>query len=167
MKGRIWTLGLIAVVVSLLTSKADAQGPGWVLNLEKSAFAETAEPMRARLGAAPEHTGLILASTGVAPRGLEKALVLTGDQLTFNSDVQFTARLDGRDYPISGLPAGDTIAIKIGGDADVVSTIKAGGSKVARFERSLSADEKTLIVTARYFGEDGQVARERLIFEKR
>ena len=93
--------------------------------------------------------------------------MLSGDELSLESEVRFKARLDGRDYPIHGLPVGDTIAIDAGDGDAVTSVIKAKGEKVATFRRSLSADERTMIVTARYYGEDGRVARERLVFEKR
>jgi hypothetical protein len=54
------------------------------------------------------------------------------------------------------------------GDGDsVTSVIKSGGEKVATFRRSVSADARTMIVTARYYGDDGRVARERMVFERR
>jgi hypothetical protein len=112
-------------------------------------------------------TGLVLASTGIAARGLERTLVLSGDELSLESEVRFKARLDGRDYPIHGLPMGDTIAIDTGDGDAVTSVIKAGGEKVATFRRSLSEDQRTMIVTARYFGENGRVAREKMVFERR
>jgi hypothetical protein len=31
----------------------------------------------------------------------------------------------------------------------------------------LSEDQRTMIVTARYFGENGRVAREKMVFERR
>ena len=110
---------------------------------------------------------VVLASTGVAPRGLERSLVLSGDELSLESEVRFKARLDGRDYPIHGLPVGDTIAIDMGDGDAVTSVIKAGGEKVATFRRSLSEDQRTMIVTARYYGDGGRVAREKLVFERR
>lgn len=168
MKGHHVLSMLAAAALSLFAPTSLAESPaGWVLNLQKSALAENREPLRAALGSSPAHTALMLAATGVAPRGHEGALVLEGDQLSFEAGVRFKARLDGQDYPISGLPAGDTIAITVDDGDAVVSTIKSGGSKVASFHRSLSPDERTMILTARYFGSDGRVARERLVFERR
>lgn len=160
-------LALVTVVSALTLPAALAEGTGWVLNLDKSALVDNGHQVGDALGSVPAKAGLMLASTGVAPRGHEGALKLNGDELSFESGVRFTAKLDGRDYPISGLPVGDTIAIQVAGEDEVVSTIKAGGAKVASFKRSLSADERTMIVTARYFGDDGRVARERLVFERR
>ena len=171
MKGQNRLSGLVStalatLALAALAPLAAAQEPaGWILNIEKSAFAENREAMQSALG--PIHAGLMFASTGVAPRGHEQSLVLEGDQLSFDADVRFKAKLDGRDYPISGLPVGDTIAIAVGSDDEVISTIKSAGAKVASFRRSLSADERTMVLTARYFGSDGQVARERLVFERR
>ncbi|MBU6379421.1 MAG: hypothetical protein KJS95_12945 [Gammaproteobacteria bacterium] len=168
MKGQKWLAGWVAVGFGALASVAGAQEPaGWVLNVEKSAFADNRQELRSALGSIPAQAGLMLASTGVAPRGHEGALVLQGDELSFEADVRFKARLDGRDYPIAGLPVGDTIAINVGDGDEVTSTIKSAGNKVASFRRSVSADERTMVLTARYFGSDGQVARERLVFERR
>jgi hypothetical protein len=168
MKGRNWLSGIASLALAALAPLAAAQDPaGWVLNVEKSAFVENRDALQTVLGLIPAQTGLMLASTGVAPRGHEHALVLEGDQLSFEADVRFKAKLDGRDYPISGLPVGDTIAITVGSDDEVVSTIKSAGAKVASFRRSLSADERTMILTARISVSDGQVARERLVFERR
>jgi hypothetical protein len=168
MKGQTALAMLAAAGLFLLAPPTIAQEPaGWVLNLQKSALAGNRAELRAALGSIPAPTGLMLASTGVAPRGHEGALVLEGDQLSFEAGVRFRARLDGQDYPISGLPVGDTIAITVDEGNAVTSTIKSGGNKVASFQRSLSADERTMILTARYFGSDGRVARERLVFERR
>lgn len=163
MKGHRQRSGLTALACLVAIAGAQAQEPaGWALNHGKSELAQ-----RSGSGAPALPTGLVLASTGVAPRGLEQALVLSGDELTFESEVRFKARLDGRDYPIHGLPVGDTIAIDAGDGDTVTSVIKAGGERVATLRRSLSADERTMIVTARYYGDDGRVARERLVFERR
>lgn len=163
MKGHIRRIALAAVLALSSVHGAQGQEPtGWALNHGKSELvARTAD------GAPALPTGLVLASTGVAPRGLERALVLSGDELSLESEVRFKARLDGRDYPIHGLPVGDTIAIDTGDGDAVTSVIKAGGAKVATFRRSLSADERTMIVTARYYGDGGRVAREKLVFERR
>ena len=160
MKGQTKISGLAALACLALVAAAPAQDPvGWALNHQKSELAAHS--------ASALPTGVVLASTGVVPRGLERALVLAGDELSLDSEVRFKARLDGRDYPIHGLPMGDTIAIDMGDGDAVTSVIKAGGAKVATFRRSLSADERTMIVTARYYGDDGRVARERMVFERR
>lgn len=165
MKGLFHRPGLRALLAAALVpamGPALAQDPiGWALNHDRSELAaRTAGP-----SGLP--TELMLAATGVAPRGLEQALVLSGDELSLDAAVRFKARLDGRDYPIHGLPVGDTIAIDTGDGDAVTSVIKAGGEKVATLRRSLSADARTMIVTARYYGDDGRVARDRLVFERR
>lgn len=163
MKGQLHRMGLSALLCFAAATGAHAQEPtGWALNHDKSELAA-----RAAAGAPALPTGLVLASTGVAPRGLERSLVLSGDELSLESEVRFKARLDGRDYPIHGLPVGDTIAIDMGDGDAVTSVIKAGGEKVATFRRSLSEDQRTMTVTARYYGDGGRVAREKLVFERR
>ena len=163
MKVHLHRIGLSALLVFAAAGTQAQEPTGWTLNLDRSEL--TARTAVA--GPATLPTGLVLASTGIAARGLERTLVLSGDELSLESEVRFKARLDGRDYPIHGLPMGDTIAIDTGDGDAVTSVIKAGGEKVATFRRSLSEDQRTMIVTARYFGENGRVAREKMVFERR
>ena len=163
MKGSLHRIGLSALLVFAAAGTQAQEPTGWTLNTDRSEL--TARTAVA--GPATLPTGLVLASTGIAARGLERTLVLSGDELSLESEVRFKARLDGRDYPIHGLPMGDTIAIDTGDGDAVTSVIKAGGEKVATFRRSLSEDQRTMIVTARYFGENGRVAREKMVFERR
>ena len=166
MKGRNYLIGLLAALTTLGT--ASAEGLGWVLNRERSAMIEGSEGPAPAVQPVAAKALLMLVSTGVAPRGREGELTLRGDELTYNAEVRLAAKLDGRDYPIHGLSQGDSIAIEVASDDAVVSTIKSSGNKVASFKRSVAEDEKTMVVTARYFGEGGKVAaRERLIFERR
>lgn len=166
MKGRNYLIGLLAALTTLGT--ASAEGLGWVLNRERSDMIEGSEGPAPAVQPVAAKALLMLVSTGVAPRGREGELTLRGDELTYNAEVRFAAKLDGRDYPIHGLSQGDSIAIEVASDDAVVSTIKSSGNKVASFKRSVAEDEKTMVVTARYFGEGGKVAaRERLIFERR
>ncbi|NDB25617.1 MAG: hypothetical protein EB021_09285 [Gammaproteobacteria bacterium] len=166
MKGRNCLIGLLAALTTLGT--ASAEGLGWVLNRERSAMIEGSEGPAPSVQPVAAKALLMLVSTGVAPRGREGELTLRGDELTYNAEVRFAAKLDGRDYPIHGLSQGDSIAIEVASDDAVVSTIKSSGNKVVSFKRSVAEDEKTMVVTARYFGEGGKVAaRERLIFERR
>ena len=163
MKVHLHRIGLSALLVFAAAGTQAQEPTGWTLNLDRSEL--TARTAVA--GPATLPTGLVLASTGIAARGLERTLVLSGDELSLESEVRFKARLDGRDYPIHGLPMGDTIAIDTSDGDAVTSVIKAGGVKVATFRRSLSEDQRTMIVTARYFGENGRVAREKMVFEQR
>jgi hypothetical protein len=161
MKGRVVFLCALAAFGTAVTAKAE--GSGWVLNLERSALVQqtASQPLAAK-------AQLMLVTTGVAPKGREGQLALHGDELSYNAELQFTAKLDGRDYPIHGSSLGDSIAIEVADGESVRSTIKSNGNKVASFNRSFSADARTMVVTARYFGNEGQVAaRERLIFERR
>jgi len=161
MKGQSVVLCLLVALGSIVT--ASAEGSGWVLNLERSALVErtASQPLAAK-------AQLMLVTTGVAPKGREGQLALNGNELSYNAELQFSAKLDGRDYPIHGSTLGDSIAIDVADDESIRSTIKANGNKVASFSRSFSSDAQTMVVTARYFGAEGRVeARERLIFERR
>jgi hypothetical protein len=93
---------------------------------------------------------------------------MKNNELSYSADLRFNAKLDGRDYPLEGLSNGDSIAIAVQEDDKVISTIKASGNKVATFKRSLGNDARTMIISARYFDDNGRVSvSERLVFERR
>lgn len=158
--------GLLTVLVAVSVSTAKAESAGWTLNLERSEF--SAEQSISASRSLAEKAHLMLVSTGVAPRGREGQLALHDGHLAYQADFRFSARLDGRDYPLEGLPRGDSIAIAVHDDDAVVSTIKSSGNKVASFKRTQGNDARTMVITARYFDDNGRVsASERLIFERR
>ena len=159
-------LSIITCLCSVAASAIHAEGAGWTLNLERSEIAgEMASPESLTLA---EKAHLMLVSTGIAPRGKEGQMALQEGLLSYQADLRFQARLDGRDYPLDGLQHGDSIAIAVHDDDAVVSTIKSGGNKVASFKRTMDKDAQMMVITARYFDDRGRVAaRERLIFEQR
>lgn len=55
-----------------------------------------------------------------------------------------TYRLDGRDYPLSGVAGIDSIAMALAGDLKVVGTAKLKGEQVGRFNITLSPDKRTM-----------------------
>ena len=160
-------IGIFVALGALTVSPVKADGNGWTLNLERSELAARV-PLGDQQQALSEKTRLMLVTTGIAPRGHEGRLALKNNELSYAADLRFSARLDGRDYPLEGLSHGDSIAIAVQEDDKVISTIKASGNKVATFKRSLGSDAKTMIISARYFDNDGGVSvSERLIFERR
>ena len=59
----------------------------------------------------------------------------------------YTAKLDGKDYPVSGSDDFDAIAIKRIDDNTAVATLKKGGKQVSTARRVVSKDGKTLTLT--------------------
>src|SRR5262245_31211367 len=92
-------LGLILLAAPPTASAADPMTGKWQLNLTNSMY----EP-------------------GPAPKSMVRTQEVEGDTIKVTDDiveadgnarqVQYTAKLDGKDYPISGAPNADTIALK-------------------------------------------------------
>lgn len=80
MKEQTVVLCLLIALGSIVT--ANAEGSGWVLNLERSTLIETAtsQPLTAK-------AQLMLVTTGVAPKGREGQLALNGDELSYNAEL--------------------------------------------------------------------------------
>src|SRR5262245_23751630 len=62
-------------------------------------------------------------------------------------DIQFTANYDGKDYPVTGNPDWDTIAIKRIDAYKVEVTPKKAGKVVSTNTRVVSNDGKTMTIT--------------------
>lgn len=126
----------------------------WQLNIEKSTF-----------------------RPGPGPKGQLRSYRLTGDKekLTARgvsaekkpSLVQYEARYDGKDYPITGSSGGDKISLRRIDALTTESTQKRDGKAAIITRRTVSADGKTLTVTAKGTLADGQPLDSVLIFERR
>ena len=79
---------------------------------------------------------------------------------------RYTAYYDGKDYPISGLPNIDTVALtKLAGGA-VHRTDKQGERIVQTFVRSVAADGATMTIRQRGTSGSGEAYDNFLVFDK-
>ena len=80
--------------------------------------------------------------------GIEETIAPDGTRTT----IEYTAKLDGRDYPIAGpdeiLARTDTISMQKVDDSKIVWTYKKGGVVVLSLPGSISSDGRTLRMTA-------------------
>jgi hypothetical protein len=81
--------------------------------------------------------------------------------------VQYEAKYDGKDYPITGSTGGDKISLKRIDALTTESTQKRDGKAAITTRRAVSPDGKTLTVTATGIAPDGQTLDSILIFERR
>lgn len=103
-------------------------------------------------------------SPGPAPKSVTLKIVSDADNIKLTSDgidaagnpthVEFTAKYDGKDYPITGVPNGDTIAVSRIDENTVESSVKKGGEVVMTVRSVVSKDGKTRTQTFR--GKDAQ-----------
>ncbi len=155
-----------AVLMAGVALRAGAAGPdGWTLDVADSSLLDNPAPCGQCVGGNPEVIKLVLAATGIAPRGEEGALRLEGDELRFSSSFNFRARLDGREYPVEGLGFADALAIEMRDDGDVAATLKAGGKAVSTYRRTMVSDSR-MVIKVRHVGLRGPGSRETLVFRK-
>ncbi len=81
--------------------------------------------------------------------------------------MQYEAKYDGKDYPITGSTGGDKISLKRIDALTTESTQKRDGRQRSRLAALYRLDGKTLTVTAKGIAPDGQTLDSILIFEWR
>lgn len=166
MRGMVVSKAALAALLGGLAVPALAAGPpGWTLDVADSSLVDNPARCEQCVRASPEVVKLILASTGIAPRGEEQSLQLEGDELRFASSIRFRARLDGRAYPVEGLPFADALAIQMRDDGDVAATVHAGGKPVSVYRRTMVSDNR-MVITVRHVGLRGAESREILVFRR-
>jgi hypothetical protein len=150
--------GLMAGVI-LWGSAAQAQGTDpligtWKLNIAKSTFSPGPPPKSGTVRYEPAAEGMIRTSAD---------LVGADDRRTH---IEYAAKEDGKDYPITGAPAIDTVSLKRI-DAHTTERIdKKGGKVVGGLTRKLSADGKTLTVTIKSTDPQGKPVSNVVVLEK-
>jgi hypothetical protein len=150
--GAMLTLGF--PVMSLSAQAADPMSGTWELNLAKSKF-----------------------TPGPAPKNQTRTYDVTGEDVKFtakgiNADgkptlVEYTAKYDGKDYPVTGSQNFDAISLKRVDAVTSEATLKKGGKVVQTTKRVVSKDGKTLTLTAKGTNAKGQAVNDVLVFDKR
>jgi hypothetical protein len=157
---RIVLLGAVTAATALWLPVVAIAGTGhdplhgdWQLDVEKSTF-----------------------NPGPGPKGQLRSYRVNGDheKLTARgvtsekkpSLVQFEAKYDGKDYPITGSSGGDKISLRRIDALTTESTQKRDGKPAIITRRTVSADGKTLTVTAKGTLPDGRALDSILIFER-
>ena len=149
--GAVLALGFPAM--SLWAQAADPASGTWELNLAKSTF-----------------------SPGPPPKSLTRTFEVSGADVKYTLKgidaegkptlVQFTAKYDGKDYPVAGSPDFDTISLKQVDPATSVATLKKGGKLVQTTTRVVSKDGKTLTLTVKGKNAKGQAVNNVMVFDK-
>ena len=82
----------------------------------------------------------------------------------YHSD--WTGKLDGKDYALTGDPANDMRSYKVINDHTLLATSKKGGKEVNTAHIVLSADGKTRTVTVGGTDEDGKKFQSKVVYDK-
>jgi hypothetical protein len=83
------------------------------------------------------------------------------------TQVEYTASYDGKDYPMTGNPAADTISLKRIDDVTTEATLKKAGKVVVTGTRVISRDGKQMTFTNRGTNAKGEKVNSTWVFDKR
>ena len=139
----VTTLLLVALAVNISAAAADQHSGTWKMNPAKSTY-----------------------SPGPAPRSIVVKIDSDAENIKLNSDgidaagnpthIEYTAKYDGKDYPVIGMPNADTVALERPDVSTIRSTLKKGDQVVMTVTSVLSKDGKTR--TSTFLGKDAQGA---------
>jgi hypothetical protein len=154
-------LGLVGSVLALavtasvaLPAQAQDQGIGtWRLNVSKTTMSPGPKPVSS--------TVTIQASDGGIKQVTEQSLGLGA------SKSEFTARFDGKDYPIRGNPNADVVALKRVDDRSYEVVGKKGGKVTITSRVTLSADGKTRTVVQTGVDAQGQKVMNTMVYDRK
>ena len=141
--GRVVLALVSAVFASSLCAQRSTLQPDdpvfgtWVLDLEKSDFRSRGAP-RSQIRVYEPH-----------PDGL-KGTVITVDGRGQETTTEFIYRYDGIDYPFSGRPDADSIALERTGPLTATSTFRHAGRVIGSAVRTISPDGKELTIRVEF-----------------
>jgi hypothetical protein len=107
------TLLVAALALSVPAQAADQHSGTWKMNPAKSKYSPGPAPKSVTVKVDSDENGIKIDSEGIG-----------GDENP--THIQFDAKFDGKDYPATGLPYGDTVSVKRIGADTIQSTIKKG-----------------------------------------
>jgi hypothetical protein len=126
----------------------------WILNIGKSSYTSGPAPYRrAAYTIAPWQDGLKVTYEMVYPRGGWTRL-------------EWSGRLDGKDYRVQGLDEVVTYAYRLLPDGSCEVTVKFDGQPTATSRITVSADGRTMTTTTAGRGAQGQAVSTTTVYEK-
>jgi hypothetical protein len=144
---------LVALVLNVSAAPADEHSGTWKMNPAKSNY-----------------------SPGPAPKSITVKIVSDADNMKLTSDginaagkpthVEFTAKYDGKDYPIIGIPNADTVALERLDASTIRSTTKKGDQVVMTVTSVISKDGKTRTATFKGKNAEGLDVNNVVVYDK-
>jgi len=147
------TLLLVALVFNVSAAPADEHSGTWKMNPAKSNY-----------------------SPGPAPKSITVKIVSDADNMKLTSDgidaagkpthVEYTAKYDGKDYPITGIPNADTVALERLDASTIRSTTKKADQVVMTVSSVISKDGKTRTATFKGKNAEGLDVNNVVVYDK-
>ena len=147
------TLLFVALALSVVARAADQHSGTWKMNPAKSKY-----------------------SPGPAPKSITVKIDSEGDNIKLSSEgidaagnptrVEYTAKYDGKDYPITGVPNADTVALERLDASTTRSTIKKSDQVVMTVTSVISKAGKTRTSTFKGKDAQGQDVNNVVVYDK-
>ena len=147
------TLLLVALVSNVSAAPADEHSGTWKMNPAKSNY-----------------------SPGPAPKSITVKIVSDADNMKLTSEgidaagnpthVEYSAKYDGKDYPITGIPNADTVALERLDASTIRSTTKKADQVVMTVTSVISKDGKTRTATFKGKNAEGLDVNNVVVYDK-
>lgn len=132
---------LVALVLCVTPAAADQHSGTWKMNSAKSQYSPGPAAKSLTLKVESDENGVKIDSEGTDGDGNP-------------THVQYDAKFDGKDYPVTGLSYGDMVTVKRVDPNTIQTTIKKGGQAVMTVTSKVSSDGK--MRTSTFKGKDAQ-----------
>jgi hypothetical protein len=130
---------LAALALAVTADAADQHSGTWKMNPAKSKYSPGPAPTNTTVKIEADDKGVKINAEGTNADG--SAL-----------HVQYDAKFDGKDYPVTGIPYADIVSVKRVGADTIESTMKKGGQVTMTVTSTVSKDGKTR--TSTFKGKD-------------
>ena len=147
------TLLLGALVLNLSAAPADEHSGTWKMNPAKSNYSPGPAPKSITVKIASDADNIKLTSDGIDAAGNP-------------THVEYTAKYDGKDYPITGIPNADTIALERLDATTIRSITKKGDQVVMTVTSVISKDGKTRTATFKGKNAEGLDVNNVVVYDK-
>jgi hypothetical protein len=132
---------LVALVLSVTPAAADQHSGTWKMDPAKSKYSPGPAAKSLTLVVVADENGVKIDSQGTDGEGNP-------------THVQYDAKFDGKNYPITGLSYGDMVTVKRIDPNTIQTSIKKGDQVVMTVTSKVSSDGKTR--TSTFNGKDAQ-----------
>ena len=125
----------------------------WKLNVAKSKYSP---------GPAPKSGSLTCEASGDAVKRTGEQIAADGKK----SSLSYTAKMDGKFYPVTGTDLYDEISIKKIDDHNTEAAMKRGGKAAVSAKRSVSKDGKVMTITITGTNAKGEKINNVIVYDK-
>jgi hypothetical protein len=150
-----FTMALLfaALALNVFAAAADRQSGTWKMDPAKSKYSPGPAAQSNTVKIDSDADGIKLSSDGIDGAGNP-------------THVEYTAKYDGKDYPVTGFPNATTIALERPNASTIRSTLKKDGQVVMTVTSVISKDGKTRTSTFTGKNAQGQDVNNIVVYNK-